>query len=126
MRRLRIFDCLSHAPGTPILFCFHALFSVFHRNPLIVLQWKKIDLSPEVIRKAAPDVREIHLYWSGQDSVLRGWSEEEGLPQLKGLQKIVLHVQQVSQNDQFFQGSIAVHFLIGVTEGDNRSTSENR
>jgi hypothetical protein len=60
-----------------------------------IWDWRKVDLCSEVIRKVAGDVREVHLYWGGKNVVLRGWSEEEGLPQLRKLEKIVLHVQQV-------------------------------
>ena len=60
-----------------------------------IWDWKKVDICSEVIRRAAPDVREVNLYWSGQNAVLRGWGEKEGLPQLKNLEKIELHIRQV-------------------------------
>ncbi|KAI0382948.1 hypothetical protein F5Y04DRAFT_251481 [Hypomontagnella monticulosa] len=56
--------------------------------------WRKVDLSPEVIQKVAPDARIVHLYWSGNNAVLRGWSEPDGLKKLKKLEKVHLHVQQ--------------------------------
>ncbi|RYP17551.1 hypothetical protein DL765_004440 [Monosporascus sp. GIB2] len=56
--------------------------------------WRKVDLSPEVIQKVAPEARVVHLYWSGNNAVLRGWSEPEGLQKLKKLEKVYLHVQQ--------------------------------
>ncbi|KAI0146018.1 hypothetical protein F4776DRAFT_609046 [Hypoxylon sp. NC0597] len=56
--------------------------------------WRKLDLSPEVIMKVAPDARVVHLYWSGNNVVLRGWSEPEGLKKLRKLEKVHLHVQQ--------------------------------
>ncbi|KAI1213091.1 uncharacterized protein F4807DRAFT_471577 [Annulohypoxylon truncatum] len=59
-----------------------------------IWQWKKVDLSPEVIQKVAPEARIVHLYWSGNNAVLRGWSEPEGLRKLKRLQEVHLHVQQ--------------------------------
>ena len=63
-----------------------------------IWDWKKIDLCTEVIQKAAPNVREVHLYWSGNNALLRGWSEEGGLKRLKELAKVHLHVQQVCRN----------------------------
>lgn len=60
-----------------------------------VWDWRKMDLSPEIIKKVAPDVREIHLYWSGNNAVLRGWSEPEGLRQLQKLRKVYLHPHRV-------------------------------
>jgi hypothetical protein len=60
-----------------------------------IWDWRKMDISPEVIKKVAPDVREVHLYWSGNHTVLRGWSELDGLRQLKKLETIHLHPYQV-------------------------------
>lgn len=59
-----------------------------------IWDWKKLDICSELIRVAAPNVREVNLYWSGNNAVLRGWSEKEGLPQLKNLEKIELHIRQ--------------------------------
>lgn len=60
-----------------------------------VWDWRKFDLCTETIRIAAPDVREVFLYWSGNNAVLRGWSEPEGLKLLDKLEKVYLHVEQV-------------------------------
>lgn len=60
-----------------------------------IWDWKKADLCPQVIQRVAPNAREVHLYWSGNNTVLRGWSEEGGLKQLKELKKVYLHAQQV-------------------------------
>ncbi|KAK7716353.1 hypothetical protein SLS64_003507 [Diaporthe eres] len=59
-----------------------------------IWNWKKIDISPDLICKVASDVTSIQLYWSGRNAVLRAWSEEEGLPKLTKLRHIALHVQQ--------------------------------
>ncbi|KAK1456263.1 hypothetical protein CMEL01_16531 [Colletotrichum melonis] len=56
-----------------------------------ILDWHKEDLCPEVIQTATPQVRELHLHWSGRNSVLRGWSEPEGLPALEYLQKVYIY-----------------------------------
>lgn len=60
-----------------------------------IWDWMKVDLCTETIYTAAPDVRELSLYWSGNNSVLRGWSEREGLAILTKLELVHLHVQQV-------------------------------
>lgn len=60
-----------------------------------VWDWKKFDLCTETIVTAAPDTREVCLYWSGNNAVLRGWSEPGGLKLLKELRKVNLHVEQV-------------------------------
>lgn len=58
-----------------------------------ILNWKKVDLSPDLILKVASGVMSLQLYWSGQNAVLRAWSEEEGLPKLMKLNHLILHVQ---------------------------------
>lgn len=56
-----------------------------------ILDWRKMDLCPVVVQSAAPNLRELHLRWSGSNAVLRGWSEPEGLPKLEHLRTIHLH-----------------------------------
>jgi hypothetical protein len=48
-----------------------------------VWDWKKPDICSETIYKAAPDVRVVHLYCTGNNAVLRSWSGDEGLAKLK-------------------------------------------
>ncbi|KAF4994268.1 hypothetical protein FGRMN_5906 [Fusarium graminum] len=72
------------------------------------LDWQKMDLDPRLIcqlaRKAnhpsyededgdgtngpSNELREVTLRWSGNNAVLRGWSEPEGLPLLKRLRAV--------------------------------------
>ncbi|RYP93507.1 hypothetical protein DL770_000391 [Monosporascus sp. CRB-9-2] len=59
-----------------------------------IWDWRKMDLCTETIFTAAPDAREVYLYWSGNNAVLRGWSEPEGLNRLAKLEKVHLHVEQ--------------------------------
>ncbi|KAF5650767.1 intracellular serine protease [Fusarium tjaetaba] len=59
-----------------------------------VWDWNKTDLCTEVILTAAPQAREVHLYWSGNNAVLRGWSEAGGLARLPELGLVKLHIQQ--------------------------------
>ncbi|KAL9566297.1 hypothetical protein ACKAV7_009656 [Fusarium commune] len=59
-----------------------------------VWDWNKTDLCTEVIVNAAPKIREVHLYWSGNNAVLRGWSEAGGLAKLRELGLVKLHIQQ--------------------------------
>lgn len=48
-----------------------------------ILDWVKYDLCSNTILEAAPDVREVHLYSSGNNAVLHAWSGIDGLKQLK-------------------------------------------
>lgn len=77
------------------------------------LDWQKTDLDPRVIcqlgKKAdhpsfyesdaksnligpKNQLREVTLKWSGNNAVLRAWSESEGLPQLENLEAINLNI----------------------------------
>jgi hypothetical protein len=60
-----------------------------------IWDWRKPDLCIETIYTAAPDTREVCLYWGGNNAVLRGWSEPGGLKLLTKLVKVHLHVEQV-------------------------------
>jgi hypothetical protein len=48
-----------------------------------VWDWKKPDICSETIFQAAPGVRVVHLYCTGNNAVLRSWSGNEGLAKLK-------------------------------------------
>lgn len=45
-----------------------------------IWDWKRLDLSTEVIYNSTNVVKEISLYSSGNNSVLMGWASEQGLP----------------------------------------------
>lgn len=64
-----------------------------------ILDWRKLDLCPVTVSKASTSLREIHLQWSGRNTVLRGWSECEGLaktPSLKAIHLIQIEVRYMS------------------------------
>lgn len=74
------------------------------------LDWSKPDLDPHIIRQissnteicnsdpeinlagARNELRELTLKWSGNNAVLRSWSEFEGLPQLPKLRVVNLSI----------------------------------
>lgn len=58
-----------------------------------IWNWKKVDITPDLILKVASGVTFLQLYWSGQNAVLRAWSEDDGLPKLTKLRHLALHVQ---------------------------------
>ena len=60
-----------------------------------IWDWQKFDICAETIAFTAPCVEEVHLYWSGKNAVLWGWSDKEILKQMKALKKIYLHTTQV-------------------------------
>ncbi|KAH8131127.1 hypothetical protein FP744_10007985 [Trichoderma asperellum] len=65
-----------------------------------IWDWKRTDLCSEVIYRVASKAREVHLYWSGNNAVLRGWSEEGGLKRLSQLKTVHLHIQQGLESSQ--------------------------
>lgn len=80
--------------------------------------WKKIDLSPDIIQNAARHAKIVHLYWSGRNIALRAWSEDRGLRQLEHLQEIHLHYQQVSDTHK--------HTSVGNTPFANENSQCDR
>lgn len=58
-----------------------------------ILDWRRLDLCPVTLFKVSKSLREIHLQWSGRNSVLRGWGEREGLAKIPALKAI--HLTQV-------------------------------
>lgn len=63
--------------------------------------WRKPDLSTEVIAFAAPTVENVHLYWSGNQAVLRAWDCDEGIPRLyvtteRRLKRVTVYAAPVS------------------------------
>lgn len=94
-------------------------------EPFVIdrLDWQKTDLNPETIlhasskalvnaddpnnvEKMLPDrqLKELWLRWSGNNAILRAWSEPEGLPRLAQLQTIHLFrppFEKVCDEDEF-------------------------
>lgn len=50
-----------------------------------VWDWRKFDMCSDTIQRAAPNVRHVFLHASGNNAVLRSWSCERGLAQLKNV-----------------------------------------
>ncbi|KAH6715880.1 hypothetical protein BKA61DRAFT_334368 [Leptodontidium sp. MPI-SDFR-AT-0119] len=71
-----------------------------------IWDWRKLDLCTETILAAAFDAEEVCLYWSGNNAVLRGWSEAGGLPLLRKLKKVHLHVEQGLESSRRTENNI--------------------
>ncbi|RAH42554.1 S8 family peptidase [Aspergillus brunneoviolaceus CBS 621.78] len=76
-----------------------------------VWDWRKIDISIDTIISVALDVREVYLYWSGNNAVLRGWSDHGGLAQLKSLRTVHLHVSQVRREHEVMDEDVRVALI---------------
>lgn len=48
-----------------------------------IWDWRKFDICSQTIVNTAPNVRDVQLYCSGNDAILRSWSAETGLVKLK-------------------------------------------
>lgn len=77
-----------------------------------VLNWSKADLDPEILCTACPRVREIQLRWGGNNAILRAWSERDGLPRLKDLQKITLDYDEVNTKTRSLESLLRENFLM--------------
>jgi len=71
------------------------------------IDWQRLDLDPMTLIRmgmggGSDRVQEVTPYWSGNNAVLRAWSEEEGLPMLSpNLAKICIHVPGPDEASQF-------------------------
>ncbi|KIW80117.1 hypothetical protein Z517_06732 [Fonsecaea pedrosoi CBS 271.37] len=72
-----------------------------------ILDWRKIDLCPATICTSCPNLREIHLWWSGNNGILRAWSESEGLARLERLEIIQIHQTQELESESWTDTNIA-------------------
>jgi len=86
-----VVDDLGPSPHTD-----EAIESSLKHRGVETWDWRRVDLCSEVIYNAAPTVREVHLYWSGNNAVLRSWCDEGGLKMLQDLTAVDVHVQPVS------------------------------
>ena len=61
----------------------HAIEECVRNLEVETWDWRRMDISSELIRRAAGDsVKEVYLYCSGNNAVLRSWSEARGLVKL--------------------------------------------
>ncbi|KAM0329394.1 hypothetical protein ACHAQA_004701 [Verticillium albo-atrum] len=71
------------------------------------LDWQKPDLDPDTICAVSEELRELTLHWRGNNAVLKGWSDVDGLRRLKYLEKIDLHIHRdletVDRSSLYFQ-----------------------
>ena len=62
--------------------CDEAIETALQGLDVEILNWKKLDLCSDVLWNAARDVKELFLYSSANNDVLRSWSAEDGLGRL--------------------------------------------
>ncbi|CAF3645222.1 unnamed protein product [Fusarium graminearum] len=63
-----------------------------------ILDWRKPDLDLMTSQTACrnSDLPEVHLWWDGNNAVLRAWSEPDGLVKITTLQ--VIHLHETTKN----------------------------
>ncbi|PNP50186.1 hypothetical protein THARTR1_09175 [Trichoderma harzianum] len=61
-----------------------------------IWDWNRLDICFTTIKAAAPLVRKLTLYSSGNNAVLRSWADENGLCTLPDLREVHVEVLQVS------------------------------
>ena len=62
--------------------CDEAIEMALRGLDVEILNWKKLDLCSDVLWNAARDVKELFLYSSANNDVLRSWSSKDGLGRL--------------------------------------------
>ncbi|TGO27280.1 hypothetical protein BPAE_0044g00130 [Botrytis paeoniae] len=83
-----------------------AIEKALERFDVEILDWYKVDLCPEAMWMSSRKLKEVYLRWSGNNAVLRGWSEPEGLRRLENLKKIHLHIKQDLESRSRMQRNI--------------------
>ncbi|KAI1505744.1 hypothetical protein F5X99DRAFT_367585 [Biscogniauxia marginata] len=71
-----------------------------------ILDWRRLDLCPLTISRIGGSLREIHLQWSGSNSVLRSWSEQEGLALTPTLEKIEIKQIQGLNSEKWTKSNL--------------------
>ncbi|KAJ3578865.1 hypothetical protein NPX13_g1700 [Xylaria arbuscula] len=75
--------------------------------------------SDNIVQKAAPDVREITLYSSGSNAVLRSWSSPEGLVELEnGLESVARTTGNIAEFQKNLQRSMRAKYCKHAEETD--------
>ena len=74
------------------------------------LNWKRTDLSINTVQKAAPNVRKLHLYSSGNWVSLSHWLGPEGVIMLKKVRFYFLSMNRFGEMDKI--GKAEHHWLI--------------
>ncbi|KAK2041785.1 hypothetical protein LZ31DRAFT_501822 [Colletotrichum somersetense] len=58
-----------------------------------ILDWRRPDLDPVTLERVGKCLRKVYLQWSGRNTVLRAWSEPDGLAKILTLKSI--HLNQI-------------------------------
>ncbi|KAK2012402.1 subtilisin-like protein [Colletotrichum eremochloae] len=58
-----------------------------------ILDWRRPDLDPVTLDRVGKCLRKVYLQWSGRNTVLRAWSESDGLARIRTLESI--HINQL-------------------------------
>ncbi|KAH8892234.1 subtilisin-like protein [Thozetella sp. PMI_491] len=72
-------------PGVP--HTDDAIEQALHPFHVEMLDWRKPDMCPQMIRSASDELRELWLTWGGNNTILRAWSAQDGLPLLEKLER---------------------------------------
>ncbi|KAK4082772.1 uncharacterized protein Triagg1_1662 [Trichoderma aggressivum f. europaeum] len=101
-----------------------------------VLDWNKPDIDPLTIFNASNDLKELVLHWNGNNSVLRAWSEPQGLPKLQKLTMVDLipdatleSKDRMNKNIDTFRNRLKEqftnrYFIVKVQNGRNEMFGE--
>jgi hypothetical protein len=78
-----IVDDLGHPPHSD-----EAIEKALKPFDIEILDWRRLDLDSVTLETIGKSLREVHLQWSGRNTVLRSWSEVEGLAKTPTLEMI--------------------------------------
>ncbi|GKZ36540.1 hypothetical protein AbraIFM66950_007660 [Aspergillus brasiliensis] len=88
-----------------------AIVDCLSKFEIDTLSWRKVDLSSQTIFNACPSLKEVYLRWSGDPSILRAWTEQEGLLLLEKLECVHLVWNKEEGPEVFHKVASAVDYL---------------
>jgi len=84
IKSIKVLDCFVHPHSNlKIKACLKGF-------DVTCLNWRKRDLSLNLVKEVAPEIKELHLYSSGNEDVLHFWAQT-GLSQLKSVRTSMIY-----------------------------------
>ncbi|GLB00822.1 hypothetical protein AtubIFM57143_010187 [Aspergillus tubingensis] len=88
-----------------------AIADCLSRFEIETLSWRKVDLSSQTLFNACRGLKEVYLRWSGTPSILKAWTEQDGLLRLEKLECVHLVWNKEEGPEAFHKVNSAVEYL---------------
>ncbi|GLA21359.1 hypothetical protein AnigIFM62618_010666 [Aspergillus niger] len=88
-----------------------AMVDCLSKFEIETLSWRKVDLSSQTLFNACRNLKEVYLRWSGNSSILKTWTEQDGLLKLEKLECVHLVWNKEEGPETFHKVASAVEYL---------------